>query len=477
MADFATPDLCIIGGGTAGLAAAEAARARGASVILIERAALGGEGLYSGGAAARALSASAARAHAMRTAAPFGVADAEAKVSFRQVHDHVQSVVARLSPEATAERLAALGVDIVAAEGAFLDSRTLKAGERLVRATTFLIATGSRTLVPDIAGLADVPFFTTETIFDNTRKLSHLVIVGEGHAALELAQAYRRLGSDVTVLSPAAALPDADPELSDLALRRLREEGVAIIEHAGISVQARSQGIGVVVRTGEREDRLDASHILVAGKRLPNLDGLGLEKARIRRDKADATRLELTPALRTSNPRVFAIGDAAGGRQFGHAASEQARLVVDHAVFGLPGAYHPEAIPLVAFTDPEIAEVGMTEAAAKARLKTRYRILRASFTESHRARADRCAHGLVKLVIASDGRILGAGIVGPGAGELIALFALAMAGKLSARDLATFVAPYPTYAEIANRLGRAYIKDDKPSPWLRRRAAFKRLLP
>lgn len=477
MADISTPDLCIIGGGAAGLAAAEAARARGASVVLIERDALGGAGLYSGGAAARALSASAARAHAMRNSAPFGVADAEAKVSMRQVHDHVLSVIDKLSPEASAERLAALGVDVIAAEAAFADQRTLAAGDRLIRAKTFIIATGGSTQVPAIEGLDAVPFFTAETIFENTRKLSHLVIVGEGHAALEIAQSYKRLGSDVTVLSPGAALPDADPELADIALRKLREEGVAIIEHAGISVQPRSQGIGVLVRIGEREDRLDASHILVCGKRLPNLDALALETARIRRDKVDATRLELTSTLRTSNSRVFAIGDAAGGPQYGHVALHQARLVVGHALSGLSGEFDAQAMPIVAFTDPQIAEVGLTEQQAKARLKTRYRVLRATFAESHRARAERRAYGSAKLVVAPDGRILGAGVVGDGAGELVALFALAITRKLSARDLAAFVAPYPTLAEIATRLGEAFVADEKPSPWQQRRLAFKRLLP
>lgn len=473
--DISTPDLCIIGGGTAGLAAAEAARARGASVILVERGVLGGEGLYSGGAAARALSASAARAHAMRSAAPFGVADAEAKVSLRQVHDHVQAVVTRLSPEASRERMTALGVEIIAAEAAFHDPRTVKAGEQFIRTKTFVLATGSTTAVPDIAGLSEVPFFTAETIFENARKLSHLVIVGEGPGALEIAQAYKRLGSDVTVLCSGVALPEHDPELADIALHKLREEGVAIIEHARISVQPRSQGIGILVRTGDREDRLDASHILVAGARLPNLDALALDKARIGRDKTDAARLELTPSLRTTNPRVFAVGDAAGGRPSGHQAEHQARLVVDHALFGLSARYDHEAIPSVAFTHPEIAEVGMTEAQAKVRLKTRYRVLRTALTESHRARAERHAHGLAKLIVAPDGRILGAGVVGDGAGELVSLFALALSKKLTARDLAGFVAPYPTMAEIATQLGRQFSRDEKPGVWMQRQAAFKRL--
>ena len=477
MADISTPDLCVIGGGTAGLAAAEAARNRGASVVLVERAALGGEGLYSGGAASRALSASAARAQIMRNAAPFGIADAEAKVNFRQVHDHVQSVVARLSPEASAEHMAALGVEILAGEGSFADPRTLKVGDRLVRARAFIVATGATTVVPAIDGLDEIPFFTAETIFENTRKLSHLVVIGEGFAALEIAQAYKRLGSDVTVLAAGSALPDSDPELADIALRRLREEGVAIIEGVGVAIQPRSQGIGVLVRTGEREDRLDASHILIAGRRLPNLDMLGLDKARIRRAATDRARLELGSTLRTSNPRIFAIGDAAGGPQLGHLARHQAQIAVDAAIYGKAPAYNRQAIPLVAFTDPEIAEIGLTEPMAKARLKTRYRVLRASFADSHRARAERNAHGVAKLVVAPNGRILGAGIVAGGAGELAAFFALAIARNLSARDLAALVAPYPTVSEIATELGRAFLRDEKPSAWMERRAAFKRLLP
>lgn len=477
MADISTPDLCIIGGGTAGLVAAEAARERGLSVVLVERGLLGGPGLHSGGAAERALAAAAARAHAMRNAAPFGIADAEAKISMRQVHDHVQSVVAKLAPQMSIERMTALGVEIIASEAAFSDPKTVRAGDQIIRAKNFIIATGSTTRMPDVDGLSDVPFFTAETIFENTRKLSHLVILGHGYAALEIAQSYKRLGSDVTVLSEGPALPDTDTELADLALRRLREEGVAIIEQASISVQSRSQGIGLTVKTGDREDRLDASHILVAGERLPNLDGLALEKARIRRSKTAPSQLELAPGLRTSNAKVHVIGSAAGAPSPGHLAEHQARLVIDAIAFGAPASIDKTNIPLVAFTDPQIAEVGLTEAAAKTLRKARYSILRANFAENHRARAERQQHGLVKLVVAADGRLLGAGIVGEGAGELIALFALAISKRLSAQDLASFVAPYPTYAEIATRLGREFRGNAKPTAWQKQRAAFKRLLP
>lgn len=200
MAEFLTPDICIIGGGAGGLAAATKARLHGASVVLIEKGKLGGEALNSASLPSKALVAAARRAHYLRTAGPFGIGNDPPKINARGVFDHVHSVIDGVAPNATPERLAALGVELIAAEARFADRQTVSAGDRLVRARRFIIATGSRPNIPEISGLADVPFFTTASIFDNPRKLTHLVIVGAGPAGIELAQAFRRLGSEVTVV-------------------------------------------------------------------------------------------------------------------------------------------------------------------------------------------------------------------------------------------------------------------------------------
>lgn len=478
MAEILTPDLCIIGAGAGGLAVAEAARAYGASVVLVERGRMGGENLNTASVPSKALVAAGHHAHAIRGGAPFGIAADEPRINSRKLHDHIQQMIAGIGAEYSSARFEALGAEIVRAEGRFVDPRTLSAGDKLIRARRFVIATGSRSLLPQIPGLADVPYFTTETVFDNTRKLTHLVVIGAGSVGLELAQAYRRLGAQISVVEPGRPLPDSDPELAEIALRRMREEGVDIRADAEVvQIQARSQGIGVVVRSGAGEQMLDASHILVAIGRAPNLDGLDLDKARIKRSSLDPARLEIGPGLKTTNRRVYAVGDAAGGRETAAIAGHQARVVVRNALFGLPLRQRDELIPTVTYTDPEIAEIGLTEGAARERLKTGFSITRWSFAQNERARALGQGFGVAKLITGRGGRILGAGIAGASAGELIALFSFAIANRLSARHLAAFVAPYPTLSDIACRLGIEAERRRAVNPLLQRLIALNRLLP
>jgi pyruvate/2-oxoglutarate dehydrogenase complex dihydrolipoamide dehydrogenase (E3) component len=478
MAEILTPDLCVIGAGAGGLAAAEAAATFGASVVVVERGKLGGLSLNSTSVPARALAAAAADAQAMRSAGRFGITPEDPRINTRRLHDHLDQVITAIAPRDAEARLQALGVEVLKAEARFVDQRTLSAGETLIRARRFVIATGAKTVPPAVPGLETVPYFTTETIFDNTRKLTHLVVIGGGPVGLEIAQAYRRLGSDVTVVEAGEPLPASDPELAEIALKRMREEGVDIRPMTAVTaILARSMGIGVAVRSGEAEQVLDASHILVATARTPNLDGLDLEKAGVRRSKADAAHLQLGNGLRTTNRRIFAVGDAAGGEQSAHLARLQGERVAANVLFGLPVRLKHDLVPRVSYTDPEIAEVGLSEAAARARIKSGVVVTRWSFAENDRARADRATFGTAKLVTDRLGRILGAGVVGRGAGELIALFALAMSRGLSARHLMSFVAPYPTYAEIARRLGLEFHRGLGNHPLLRRIAEFVRYLP
>jgi pyruvate/2-oxoglutarate dehydrogenase complex dihydrolipoamide dehydrogenase (E3) component len=478
MAEILTPDLCVIGAGSGGLAVAAAARAFGASVVVVERGELGGDTLRATCVPSKALVAAGHHAHAIRGGAPFGIAADEPRINSRKLHDHIEEVIAGLAPEDSASRMEALGAEIVIAEASFIDPRTLSAGETRIRARRFVIATGSRSLLPDIPGLSGVPYFTTETIFDNTRKLTHLVIIGAGGVGLEIAQAYNRLGTEVTVVESAPPLPESDVELVEIALRRMREEGVDIRSDTEVSlIQPRSQGIGVVVKSGEREEMLDASHILVAIGRVPNLDRLDLDNARIRRSTLDPRRLELGAGLKTTNRRVYAIGDAAGGARMAHLAEYQAGIVVRSALFGLPLRQRLERIPSVTYTDPEIAEVGLTEAAARRRRKEDFVVTRWSFAQNDRARSLHQSFGVAKLITDRRGRILGAGIVGPAAGELIALFSFAIANHLSARHLAAFVAPYPTLSDIARCLGLEVERRQLVNPLLRSLMAVNRLLP
>jgi pyruvate/2-oxoglutarate dehydrogenase complex dihydrolipoamide dehydrogenase (E3) component len=477
LATTLTPDLCVIGAGASGLAVAIAARRLGASVVVAEKGVPGGMSAKSGALALRALAAAAERAAAMTSAEPFGVFGESAKVSLRKVHDHIAAVSTEKAADDGPARLAAQGIELVTGVAAFTDPSTVKVGDATIRARRFVIATGARTLVPDLPGLFSVPWFTPETIFDNTRKLTHLVVIGAGPKGLELALSYRRLGAEVTVVEPGKALVEADPELAEIGLRRLRDEGVTLHEGSVVvAIHARGQGIGVDIRAGDEMTSLDASHILVASGRAANLAELNLDAAKVRRSKNDPGALALLGSLRTTNAKVYAVGEAAGHAPAAHLASSEADLVTRAALLGQPTRYDPASVPRLTLTDPPIAEIGLSEPMARGRFKTGYSVFRASYSENDAARAALDGMGLVKLIVAKDGRILGAGVVGARAAELIALVGLAMSAKLPAARLAEFAAPYPSYAELIRTLGEqaAPIGIDT---WTKRRFALWRLLP
>jgi pyruvate/2-oxoglutarate dehydrogenase complex dihydrolipoamide dehydrogenase (E3) component len=477
LARASTPDLCVIGAGASGLAVAEAARRLGASVTVVERATPGGTSLRSGSLALKALAAAAERSALAISSPQFGVyPEAAPKVSFRRIHDHIAEVIARSAPQSGAARLAALGIELVAAAAAFADPRTIRAGDAEIKPRRAVIATGARPVLPDIPGLFSVPYFTTETIFDNTRKLTHLVIVGAGPMGIELALNYNRLGCEVSVIEPGKALAQADPELAEIALRRLTQEGVKLYEESAVvAVQQRSQGIGVVVRGPEEPIALDASHILVAASRAANIEELNLEAARIRRSKSDPGALALNASLRTTNPNVYAVGEAAGHAPLPHLSALEADLVVRAALLGQPSRYDPAAVPRLTLTDPPIAEIGLSEPMARARFKTGYRVVRVGYAENDAARAGREGMGVAKLIVGRSGNILGAGIAGAGAAELAALFALAIDQRLEARRLGELDAAHPSHAELVRALGAAAGAGQAEERWLKRRFALNRL--
>lgn len=465
LAEFLTPDLCVIGAGAGGLAVAEAARKAGASVLVVERGRIGGNALNSGMVPARALAAAAARLDAIRGAGRYGIAVDGARVSFRRVHEHVAEVITALRPAASPAHLEAIGAELVSGAARFIDKRTLAVGDTQIRAHRYVIATGAQTRVPQIPGLDAVPFFTAETILDNTRKLTHLLVIGGTPEALELAQSYRRLGSAVTLVAPTLPLATADADLAAVVLRRIAEEGVAIRAPATVvAIQPRSMGIGVMIAEGETEELLDVSHILVATGRAPLLDGLDLDKAGIRRAKDDPTRLQLTGPLRTTNRHVFVVGDAMAGNYSAASARAQASELVRRAVLALPAPSMP--VPVVVYTSPSLAEVGLSEQMARRRFGTSFSVLRAGYGETDWARTSRETYGVAKLIVDRGGAIVGAGIAGTGASELIALFSLAIARRLKVTDLAGFATASASLSQIANQLGETALRQQGPPPWL-----------
>jgi len=477
MPAFLTPDICIIGGGPAGLALARAARRYDASVVVVEKHPPGGDTAHAGAIPARALAAAARRAQTLRTADIFGIAAGEPKVNAREVFDYVHRVTTERAVVDSAAQLLARGIELLPETAQFLDPRTVAAGDRQVRARRFVIATGARPVIPDIPGLADVPYFTTATILDNPRKLTHLVILGTSPTAVELAQAYRRLGSEVTLLASTLPLANYDPELAEIALRRLVDEGVDIrTDTTPAAVEARSLGIGIVIGQGETEERLDASHILVAGDRRALLDDLGIERAGIQLTRTAG--LVLDKRNRTTNRHVYAFGDATGAAEETHGLDSRADRLARHLLFRLPMDRRDPRLPRAVFTDPEIAEVGLSEAAARRRHAKGFRVLRLSFAENDRARIENQTYGLVKLMLASNGRLLGASIVGSGAAEMISLFAFAIGNRMSLSSFRNFVAPYPTLTAVARALADEAAARNRPeSVALARLLRLGRMLP
>jgi pyruvate/2-oxoglutarate dehydrogenase complex dihydrolipoamide dehydrogenase (E3) component len=466
-------DLCVIGAGAGGLTVAAGAAQLGVPVVLIEKHKMGGDCLNYGCVPSKALIAAARRAHMMRTSAPFGIVPTNPTISYKGVHDHIQGVIASIAPNDSAERFTGLGVKVIRATAQFISRDTVLAGDQRIKARRFVIATGSSPAVPPIPGLEFVPYFTNETIFESRSQLDHLIVIGGGPIGLELAQAYLRLGSRVTVLEAMKALGKDDPEMSELVLKRLRAEGVEIREGALVErVTGGTRLIDVHISEAGVPSIVQGTHLLVATGRAPNVASLNLEAASI---KYDTRGIQVNKGLVTSNSRVFAIGDVIGGPQFTHVANYHAGIVLRRALFRQPATVDGDIIPWATFTDPELAHMGLSEDVAKRR-GTRVRVYRWPYHENDRAQAERTTEGFVKVVTDPKGRILGASIVGEHAGELIQMWSLAVSQKLNIKAMTQWISPYPTFSEINKRVAYGYYATAAANPLVRKVVGWLRKL-
>lgn len=438
-------DLCVIGGGSAGLTVAAGAARMGARVVLIEAGRMGGDCLNHGCVPSKALIAAAKAAHAMTRGAPFGVAPATPQVDFAAVMAHVAGTIAAIAPHDSVARFEGLGVRVIGEHARFVSEREVEAGGTRIAARRFVIATGSRPALPPIEGLDRVRCLTNESVFELRERPGHLIVIGAGAVGMELAQAFRRLGSRVTVLEAFRALAAEDRDLAAIVLARVRAEGVEIVEGAGV-VGTAPDGAGVTVSTVDG-GRHPGTHLLVATGRLANVDGLEPEAAGVR---LGPTGIEVDAGLRTSNRRIYAIGDVTGGMQFTHVAAYQAGIVLRSALFGLPARATTRHLPRAIYTDPELAQAGLTERAARDRFGSRLEVLDLPYSGNDRAIAEGQDEGRIK-VMAVAGRPVGAGIVGAQAGEMIALWSLAISARLKLSAVAGMVAPYPTLSELSKR--------------------------
>lgn len=465
------PDLCVLGAGAAGLSVAAGAAQMGASVVLVESSAMGGDCLNVGCVPSKALLAAAAAAQGARRAADLGIRLPEPHVDWPAVMAHVRAVIAGIAPHDSVERFEALGVTVIRARGRFVDPRTIDAGGQRIRPRRVVVATGSRPAVPPIPGLESVPVLTNETVFDLAERPPALVILGGGPIGCELAQAFRRLGSRVTLIEASTLLNRDDPEAVDVVRRRLIAEGVDVREgwravavggEAGairlrLSPTDGAPDVGRERGEGAGEWQVEGTHLLVALGRQPVTDTWDPASAGV---TVTAQGVVVDDGLRTSNRRVLAIGDVAAGQpRFTHVAGAHAASVLKRILFRWPARVSGLVLPHVTYTDPELGAVGLSEAAARARHGQAVEVLRWSLADTDRARTDHCTDGLVKLVVGRRGRVLGVAVAGAHAGELLPAGILAVQRQLPVSALATMVAPYPTLGEAVKRAaGQYYVR-------------------
>jgi pyruvate/2-oxoglutarate dehydrogenase complex dihydrolipoamide dehydrogenase (E3) component len=416
----------------------------GARVALAERDRIGGECLHTGCIPSKALLAAAERVHAMRTAYRVGIEAHQPVVDFARVLAHVRDAIAVAGAQDTPKHLRSAGVEVVEAEACFLGPGEIAAGGRTLRYRAALIATGSKPAIPAIEGLSDAAPLTNETVFGLDELPRRLAILGGGPSGCELGQAFARLGSEVTLIeSEERLLGREEPESSALVAEILREEGVDVRTRARVEQVARNDGAARLHLA--RGEPIEIDRILVAAGRRVETASPGLERVGVLTSPTGA--VEVDRHLRTSGDHVFAAGDVTGTLELTHFAAYQSLVAVANALFGLRRRAETGWIPWATFTDPEIAHVGLTEAECRARLGDGTAIYRHDYARNDRAITAGRARGFAKLVADRRGRLLGATIAGPAAGESIAEAARLIREHKKVSHLSQMVHVYPTFTE------------------------------
>ncbi|MGE3290106.1 MAG: NAD(P)/FAD-dependent oxidoreductase [Geminicoccaceae bacterium] len=465
----------MIGGGSGGLTVAAGAAQLGARTVLFERGEMGGDCLNYGCVPSKTLIASSRMAHRARNMRDFGIATGPVKIDFTRVADRIRKTITAIAPHDSQSRFEGLGVTVIRSTARFISPNEVDGGDVRVKARRIVIATGSRPFIPPIPNLETVPYLTNETIFEHRLRPFHLLIIGGGPIGVELGQAFQRLGTRVTLVEANRILGSSDPEHAQIVRQSLVSDGLTLLEGTTIA-GVRWTGAEVIASTSGAAGcgEIRASHLLVATGRTPRLADLDLDAGGV---AYSAKGVSVDRRLRTSNRRVYALGDVIGGPQFTHAAAYQAGIVLGNVLFALRRRADYSALPSVTFSDPELAEVGLREAAARARFAG-VTVARAGYPTIDRAVTDGEPTGMVKVIIGRRGRILGASIVGHQAGELVQVWTLAIGQRLRARQVASMISPYPTFGDINKKAITNYYGKRLFSKWPRRVAtAIRRLVP
>ena len=448
-------ELCVIGAGSAGLSLVAGAAQLGYSTVLIEKSEMGGDCLNTGCVPSKALLKAGKVAQGFRGSDKFGVKSQEPEIDFAAVKKHVRSVIEVIEPHDSQERFEELGATVIREEAKFIDANTIQAGEHTITAKYFAICAGSRAFIPPIPGIDKDKIYTNENIFDLKEKPKHLIVIGGGPIGVEMAQAHQRLGCKVSVIDMASIMVNDDPELVEVVRNNLLNEGVVLHEKTAVnSITHTPKTVTVHVEKDGKTIDIKGSHLLVATGRQANTDKLDLEKANIEFDRKG---IKVDARLRSSQKHIFAAGDIASGPQFTHIAGYHAGLIIRNICFKMPAKVDYKALPWVTYTDPELANVGLTHKEAldkhgEEKIKT----ISWPFEENDRAQCEKSTAGLIKVVACNNGKILGAAIVGPHAGELIGVWSLAITKGMKLKDLTGMIAPYPTFGEINKRVAGAW---------------------
>ncbi|MBK9123503.1 MAG: FAD-dependent oxidoreductase [Chloroflexi bacterium] len=447
-------DVAVIGGGSAGLTAASFNGELGRKVVLIEREYIGGDCTWSGCMPSKALLHVAKLAHAVRIAPDYGVAVGSAAVDMQAVRDYVQSVIREVYQHETPEAVAKRGVETITGEARFVDPHMVRVGTRQIQAKTFIIATGGRPAVPPIPGLDKVPFKTNRDFFDNDRLPRHLLIMGAGPIGMEMGQAYRRLGAQVTLIGD-QVMPRDDRDAVDVLRRVFADEGITIVEQLVTAAAANGDEITLTLKDGAM---VTGDMLLVAVGRTPNVDTLDLERAGVMYSNQG---IAVNDHLQTNVPHIYAIGDVTTGPKFTHYAGFQGAVAGRNALLPVGKAKgHDEVVPWVTFTDPEVAHVGMTEQEARVKYGDAVKVHVMLTALGDRTVAEDDMDGFIKLVYRGRGELLGATVVADRAGEMILEYQLVIKTVVSLRTMTSMIHAYPTYSDVARKaLARVLVKE------------------
>ena len=448
-------DVCVIGGGAGGLSFAAAAVQMGASVIVIEKGKMGGDCLHHGCVPSKAILASGRIAKYIRESKAYGIIDNKVSADYKRVRKHIRESIADIEPHDSAARFESLGVHVIHGFASFKNKKEVQVGDSIIRAKRFIVATGSSAKAPAIPGLDQTQYYTNESIFDLDKQPKHLIVIGGGPIGCELSQAHCLLGTKVSLIQRGKILSKDDPELTEVVRDQMIQDGLNLYEDTQIvKVSETRIGPQVIFEQAGQTKKLQGTHLLIAAGRQPNLSGLNLEAAGI---KYTNRGIQVNKCLRSSNRKVYAIGDVAGSYQFTHIANYHAGIAIKNILFHWPAKVHYHAVPWVTYVEPELAHVGMGEEEAKEKYK-KIRVLKLPFSDNDRAITERRTDGFIKVIANRKGIILGAEMVGHDADELISLWAYAISNKLHIKSLTNFIVPYPTRTELSKAIAQLYYK-------------------